>query len=107
MHLQQNRNHRLQRNSWSVKVLALLSLAFLFPFPLQAETEVKVGYFYAGDNMYKGGDGSYRGYDVEYLYEIARFNDWQYTFVDFDSFEDECRALENGGIDIMPALFYT
>jgi ABC-type amino acid transport substrate-binding protein len=68
---------------------------------------VKVGYFYDGEYMYKTEENTYRGYDVEYLYELARFTGWKYTFVEYETFLDECAALEKGEIDIIPALYYS
>src|SRR5574344_2580373 len=107
MHPHKVQSSTLRPNSLCIKLLVLFSLLFLFHFPLQAATDVKVGYFLDGDYLYKSADGSYRGYNMESLYEIARYTDWKYTFVDFDSFEEECKSLEKGDIDIMPAVFYT
>lgn len=86
----------------------LISLIlFIVPSIVLASTQVKVGYFFDGDYMYKDSDGDYYGYNVEYLYEVARFAGWKYTFVDYESFEDECAALERGEIDLIPAMFYS
>src|SRR5574344_1225355 len=69
----------------------------------QGSRTVRVGYFYDGSYMYKSKDGRYRGYDVEYLFELSKYNSWKYSFVEYDSFEDECEALKRGEIDIIPA----
>lgn len=68
---------------------------------------VKVGYYYDSDYYYKDENGSYCGYDAEYFYEMSKYTDWQYQYVDFEGFEDAYVALENGEIDILPSLFYT
>lgn len=68
---------------------------------------VKVGYYYDSDYFYKDAAGNYSGYDVEYFYEISKHTDWQYQYVDFNSFSDAYAALLAGKIDIMPSLFYT
>lgn len=75
----------------------------------RAETPstVKAGYYYDSDFMYKSSDGSYCGYDIEYLYEVAKYSNWQYEFVEFGSFEDTLAALEAGQIDLLPAVFYS
>ena len=98
-------------------VLALLLCALLPALslfaPAQAAgrtatpTTVKIGYYYDGDYMYKTSAGTYSGYDIEYLYEIGKYTDWKYQFVDFDSFESAMAALEAGEIDIIPAFFYS
>lgn len=68
---------------------------------------VKVGYYYDSDYYYKNDQGDYCGYDAEYLYELSKYTDWKYQYVDFDNFEDALNALETGQVDVMPALFYT
>ena len=75
---------------------------------VSAQTQtVKIGYYYDSDYYYKDTHGDYRGYDVEYYYEIAKYTNWQYKYVDFNSFEEAYAALEEGKIDLLPALFYT
>jgi signal transduction histidine kinase/AmiR/NasT family two-component response regulator len=68
---------------------------------------VKIGYYYDSDYYYKNNQGSYCGYDVEYFYEISKYTNWQYQYIDFGSFEDAYAALEKGEIDLLPSLFYT
>ena len=95
----------------SVIVLACLFFAaFLLPAGAAARTDrqtVKIGYYYDSDYFYKDDHGNYSGYDVEYFYEISKYTDWQYQYVDFSSFEAAYAALEAGEIDILPSLFYT
>src|SRR5574344_1356894 len=95
-------------NSVVVAFIVFLILAFLAPSAYtQSNKEVKVGYFYDGEYMYKTEENAYRGYDVEYLYELARFTGWKYTFVEYETFSEECAVLEKGEIDIIPALYYS
>lgn len=68
-----------------------------------AET-LKVGYDISGIYLYKDMQGNYRGYDVEYLYEVAKYTDWQYEFVPFDSWAKAVNAVEQGDIDILPTV---
>ena len=44
---------------------------------------------------------------MEYLYEISKYTNWQYQYIDFSSFEDAYAALQTGEIDLLPSLFYT
>ena len=94
-------------------LLAALLLSLARFAPAQAigrtatPTTVKIGYYYDGDYMYKTSNGTYCGYDIEYLYEIGKYTDWKYQFVDFGSFADALAALDSGEIDIIPAFFYS
>lgn len=93
-------------------VCFLALLLGLLPLPSAAAEEspqqiVRVGYYYDGDFLYKDENGVYQGYDAEYLYEVAKYTNWVYQFVDFDSFDDALSALTAGEIDIIPDLFQT
>jgi len=68
---------------------------------------VKVGYFFDSDFMNKSTDGIYGGYNVEYFYELLKYTNWQYEFVDFNGFDEAMTALEAGQIDVVPAVFYS
>jgi signal transduction histidine kinase len=98
------------------QVLALLCAALIlaaFCAPLQAraaETQpqtVRVGYYYDSDYFYKDDNGRYNGYNVEYYYEISKYANWDYQYIDYASFDDAYAALQRGEIDILPSLFYT
>ncbi|MCI1722837.1 MAG: transporter substrate-binding domain-containing protein [Lachnospiraceae bacterium] len=109
IHLQKNR-HWLKKFIASLLVFALL--AALFPaYPVGAADRenqtVRIGYYYDSDYFYKNDQGDYCGYNVEYFYEISKYTNWQYQYVDFSSFEDAYAALEKGEIDLLPSLFYT
>lgn len=95
-----------------VAFLVSILLIALFPAVKASATAnngqiVKIGYYYDSDYYYKDDHGNYCGYDVEYLYEISKYTNWQYQYVDFGSFEDAYSALENGEVDLLPSLFYT
>ncbi len=91
-------------------MLFLLAAVFL-TVPIQAESQapqtVRIGYYYDSDYYYQNSSGAYCGYDVEYIYEISKYTDWKFEYVNFDSFEDAYAALESGKIDLLPALFYS
>ncbi len=104
----------LCKNEKKLILLLLLIPAVLFlHFSAQASESssspeiVRVGYYENGRLFYKTSDEIYSGYDVDYLYEIAKYTHWVYHFIDFGSFEEMMTALEDNRIDIVPALFHT
>lgn len=68
---------------------------------------VKVAYYFDTDYFNKNEKGHYRGYDVEYLYEISKYTGWQYKFVDCGGWENAVAALEAGKVDILPGVYYS
>lgn len=68
---------------------------------------VTVAYYFDTDYFNKNEKGHYRGYDVEYLYEISKYTGWQYKFVDCGGWENAIAALEAGKVDILPAVYYS
>ncbi|MFZ2757081.1 MAG: transporter substrate-binding domain-containing protein [Atopobiaceae bacterium] len=90
-----------------VAILAIVLVPATAHATEAAGQTVRVGYYYDSDYYYKGDDGIYGGYDAEYFYEISKYTNWQYQYVDFDSFEDAYAALESGQIDVLPSLFNT
>ncbi len=92
----------------------LIIILFIAQFPAEkavaAENNgqvVRIGYYFDSDYYYKDHDGNYCGYNVEYLYEISKYTNWQYQYIDFGSFENAYAALQTGEIDLLPSLFYT
>jgi ABC-type amino acid transport substrate-binding protein len=71
-----------------------------------APTPVKVGYFYDADYMSKK-DGVYKGYNLDYLYSVANYANWEYQFIDYQGFSEAYAALQKGEIDVLPSLFYS
>jgi signal transduction histidine kinase/ActR/RegA family two-component response regulator len=71
-----------------------------------APTPVKVGYFYDMDYMHLE-NSIYKGYNVDYLYAVANYTNWQYQFVTFKGFGEAYAALQQGEIDLLPSLFYS
>jgi signal transduction histidine kinase/ABC-type amino acid transport substrate-binding protein/FixJ family two-component response regulator len=93
-------------------LLAVILFTAYLPAAAYAQTKttektVKVAYYSDGDYMGKTRNGEYKGYNIEYLYEIAAQAGWKYKFVDYDSWEDAMKGLDKGEYDIMPALFKT
>ena len=98
--------------SFSLQILAAVLFACVIfcsvcPASASARRVVSIGYYQDGDYMNKTASGEYHGYNIDYLYEIAKNANWQLRFVDFQSIEKAMVALENGRIDIIPALFYS
>ena len=75
--------------------------------PPSSGNAVRVGYFQDGDYFFKDKDGSYRGYEAEYLYNIAQYAKWKLVFVDFRNWADLMDALKAGRIDLAMGLSKT
>jgi ABC-type amino acid transport substrate-binding protein len=89
----------------------LLAVCFCFSLlgghpAAAAPTPVKVGYFYDADYMSKD-DGVYKGYNLDYLYSVANYANWEYQFIDYTGFSEAYTALQKGEIDLLPSLFYS
>jgi signal transduction histidine kinase/ActR/RegA family two-component response regulator len=84
---------------------ACLCLCFWGAQPVAAApVAVRVGYYYDLDYMHKDA-GVYKGYNIDYMYAVANYANWQYQFVDYQGFNEAYTALQKGEIDILPALF--
>lgn len=68
---------------------------------------VSVAYYEDGDYMHRNDDGSYAGYNIDYLNEIARYADWSYEFVDFETWEEAYDAIAAGEVDILPSVYHS
>ena len=68
---------------------------------------VRVGYSVSGSMLYKGENEEFRGYDAIYLYEIARYTNWRYEFVPYQSWGKALEDLEAGKIDLLPTVLKT
>lgn len=81
---------------------------FILPVSLvradKQEQLVRVGYDVSGSYMRQTDDGEYRGYGIEYLYEISKYTDWKYIFVPYTSWADAVEAVHQGDIDILPTV---
>ena len=68
---------------------------------VKAENRViKVGYISYPGFIQKTDNGTYEGYGVEYLNEIAKYNNWTYEFVE-NTWEKTLKNLKDGKIDII------
>ena len=89
----------------SIVLLSFLS-AFVLLMPANANggNVVRVGYDISGSLLYQDETGDYRGYNMEFLYEIAKYTGWQYELVPFTKWADAVQAVEAGQIDILPTV---
>lgn len=63
---------------------------------VKAENRViKVGYISYPGFIQKTDNGTYEGYGVEYLNEIAKYNNWTYEFVE-NTWEKTLKNLKDG-----------
>jgi ABC-type amino acid transport substrate-binding protein len=97
----------------SCLLLLLLLIGASLPAMAGGEEEnaepqtVRVGYSVSGSMLYKGENGEFRGYDAIYLYEIARYTNWRYEFVPYQSWGKALEDLEAGKIDLLPTVLKT
>ncbi len=86
---------------FAVNLFVSVFLLFLnFNMPVLAKGKVvKVGAI-EGNSFIEEVNGSYYGYGVEYLEQIAKYTGWKYEYV-FDSWENCIEMFENGEVDIL------
>ena len=91
---------------WMLAVFCLTGMFFCLPLPAQASggTVMRVGYDISGSMIYRDETGEYRGYNMEILYEIAKYTGWKYELVPFAKWADAVKAVEEGSIDILPTV---
>ena len=93
----------------AILFLCAFFLAALAPRPAAAEVQapVRVGYSTTGSMLYQDEHGTYRGYDVLYLYEIARYTGWTYEFIPYDNWAQAVADVAAGKIDLLPTVMKT
>jgi signal transduction histidine kinase/ABC-type amino acid transport substrate-binding protein/CheY-like chemotaxis protein len=69
--------------------------------------QVSVGYDESGSYMYKSDAGEFRGLTIEFLYELAKYTNWEYKFVPFKNWGDAVQSLKDGKIDMLPTMLKT
>lgn len=84
----------------SIAVMIFMICAVNVSFVKAESKVIKVGYIDYPGFIQKMDDGSYEGYGVEYLNEIAKYNNWTYEFVE-NTWEQTLKDLKNGKIDII------
>lgn len=85
-------------------IFLLLTTSIVFATPPKT---LKVAYFYHGIYMNKSVDSVYDGFDVDFLYEIAKYTGWNYQFEDYSSFEAALEATKEGKADIISEILYS
>lgn len=65
------------------------------------KTTVKVGFYKMSGFQYYDEEGKPQGYNVDYLKLIAHFNEWEYEYVEYETFDDALIGLKNKEIDIL------
>ncbi len=61
---------------------------------------VRIGYIDYEGFITEAEDGSYKGYGVEYLEEIAKYTGWEYEYV-YDNWDNHMQNLLDGKIDFI------
>lgn len=92
------------RKIFVLVVIVLLQLGGASPITMAAPGVVRVGYDVTGVLLIKDQEGVYRGYNADFLYEIAKYTNWKYEFVPFNTWAGALQALEQGKIDVLPTV---
>lgn len=101
---------RRKKAGWHRLMAVCLALLFMLSPAGYVHAErknVRVGYSSSGSMLYRNDEGDYRGYDVIYLYEIAKYTNWDFTFVPYDKWNEAVRDLELGKLDLLPTVLKT
>ena len=101
-----NRAHK-NYQSWSKIILVLLCLCFWAAgnsLAFGQDKPIKVGYDVTGVLLRCDKQNVFRGYNVEFLYEIAKYTNWNYEFVPYDTWDGALRDLSLGRIDLLPTV---
>lgn len=72
-----------------------------------ASTPLKVGFYPDNNYMSVSNDGTYAGFNIDYLEEIANYTGSSYLYIDFDTPVEAYQALQAGEIDVLPSEHYT
>ena len=92
------------RKIFVLVVIVLLQLGGASPITMAAPGVVRVGYDVTGVLLIKDQEGVFRGYNADFLYEIAKYTNWKYEFVPFNTWAGALQALEQGKIDVLPTV---
>ena len=84
----------------------LTSLGFENMTAYADEKTIKVGYD-ANSKFIEFADGEFSGYGVEYLDKVAEYTDWEYKYVNDDSWQASLEKLRDGDIDLICTAHYT
>ncbi len=88
---------------WLPRAFFTLLLALLLALPCAAGEQgrtVRIGYIDYAGFIARQDDGSYTGYGVQYLREIAKYTGWNYEYV-YDTWPNQLAALKAGKIDFL------
>lgn len=72
----------------------------------QESTTVRVGFFPDSTYMSQTSTGSFQGFNIDYLNEIAIHTNWDYEYIPYTSWVDAFNALKRGEVDILPSVHY-
>ena len=67
------------------------------------EKTIKIGYD-ANSHFIQEKDNEYYGYGVEYLNKVSEYTDWEYEYVNVESWQDSFEKLRNGEIDLICSM---
>ena len=70
------------------------------------EKTVRIGYD-ANSHFIQEKDNEFYGYGVEYLNKVSAYTNWEYEYVNVESWLDSFEKLRNGEIDLICTVHYT
>lgn len=57
--------------------------------------------------MHRLEDGTYAGFNIDYLNALTRYANWTYDYITYDTLEDALGAIVRGEADLLPSLYQT
>ncbi|MDD2979885.1 MAG: response regulator [Hespellia sp.] len=84
-------------------IAAIIMAASIFPvtaFAIDQRT-VRVAIFPLGQFQYFDDAGNARGYNVDFLNQLARNTHWKYEYVETENFQDACDKMRAGQVDLI------
>lgn len=94
-------------SSWIFTLLTILTPFPSTPFAAGDPLTVRLGYYEDGDYMSRNKKNEYVGFNLEFMYEIAKYSGWKYEIIDCQSWTAALDMLAKGEIDVLPSVFFT
>ncbi len=99
-------SHNIRYRRFLIAAWMILFMLLFFPQEVDADGEViRVGYTDL-DEVVQNEDGTYSGYVVDYLNEVAKYTGWKYEYV-YDTWGNCKEMLEKGELDLFGLMKYS
>lgn len=84
--------------------MVIISSMSMFTVDAKEKT-IKIGYD-SNSNFIQEKNKEYYGYGVEYLNKISGYTDWEYEYINDESWQDSFAKLRSGEIDLICTVHY-